>query len=272
MGYREIAKVVDQSKAQGTDRFLLVMMANYASDEGYVCASVRSLMDDLRVDRTTIQRRLRALEDAGEITKAAPPTHIRVDRRPQAYTIVCVTGPQIAAPFKSTGAASGAADGAAQLRRPNEGTEGGDPDSPSGSEDRTSGGHRDPSESQFQRWEREYATASNKIGALVDCYRDLFGTQQWTNRPIGQRIASIWKDYHGAMFQAMFRALAEDPKGDPIDYIVRILQRGDKDQPEDDWPDDYVSEGSLAAQAAGLQERPDGAPAEEDRRREAEGV
>ena len=145
-------------------------------------------------------------------------------------------------------------------------------DSPSGSEDRTFGGRRDPSESQFQRWEREYATASNKVGAMVDCYRDLFGTRQWTTRPVGSRIASIYKDYGSAVLQAMFRTLAEDPRGDPIDYVVRILQRTDKDQPEDDWPKDYVSEGSLAAQAAGLQEKPDGAAAEEDQRRETEGV
>ena len=124
MGYRESTAVEDHAAAEvtGAPFMLLKTMAEHVDERGLFFGSVTNLARSNRVNRATVQRQIRVLERAGELTRLAAAdipagvTFNRPDRQPFVYRIMAVqralqaerTGPQSAAPPDATGPQSAA--------------------------------------------------------------------------------------------------------------------------------------------------------------------
>ena len=228
-------------------KVIYALLVSYKGHSEKAFPGQARLAQDLNASLDTVQRRLRELKEAKLVKQ-----HRRGLGRTNEYELL-----PIPAAFRyRTLRLLDAAPVRQELKGSElEGT------SPSGPSERTSGGHRDPSDSMFQHWEREYADRPNKVSALVDCYRDLFGqnlgSEGAADRAVGSRIASLWREHKGEVLRAMFRAAGEDPKGDPIDYIARILARrpGAGDEEEYDVPDLSDDPDVLRAQIDTFQDR-----------------
>jgi len=92
----------DHSEHSGADLLILLAMADQCRDEGLCWMAVSTIGERTRLSRATVQRRLRALEEAGALLLVAAPPH-----KPRTYFIVTPRtaphdprngGPQIEAP------------------------------------------------------------------------------------------------------------------------------------------------------------------------------
>ena len=89
MSVEAIAVVLHHSKAKGTDKLVLIGIANHEGDGG-AWPSVETLAKYGDVDERTVRRSLRRLEKLGEITthvQAGGPSGIPAWRRPNRYAI-----------------------------------------------------------------------------------------------------------------------------------------------------------------------------------------
>jgi pyocin large subunit-like protein len=65
MSFQAMAWAVKQPLISTCEKFLLVMLANYADGEGVVYPSVERLSEDLCQDRRTVMKNIRRLIDIG---------------------------------------------------------------------------------------------------------------------------------------------------------------------------------------------------------------
>jgi len=89
MSVESIAKVLNQSLARGTDKLVLIGIANHDGDGG-AWPSLETLARYANVDIRTVQRSLRRLETMGELTtylQDGGTTRTPNDRRPNRYEI-----------------------------------------------------------------------------------------------------------------------------------------------------------------------------------------
>jgi hypothetical protein len=118
---RVLGRVWDHSQHGGTTLLVLLKLADHADDHGFCRPSIEALARGARIDRRTVQRRLRALEETGELTVVEPGTGRRATR----YRVIVGDpdeGRQIAAPTTTDEGRHDATPGAApvppQGRRP----------------------------------------------------------------------------------------------------------------------------------------------------------
>lgn len=92
MSVRVMSWVWDHSEAVGTDRFVLLAIADSADDDGTdAWPSIETLARKTRLDERTVQRSIRRLADAGMLTveeQAGGSARCRADRRPNRYAVV----------------------------------------------------------------------------------------------------------------------------------------------------------------------------------------
>jgi hypothetical protein len=89
MSVESIAKVLNQSRSRGTDKLVLIGIANHDGDGG-AWPSLETLARYANVDVRTVQRSLRRLELLGELTtylQDGGTTRTPNDRRPNRYEI-----------------------------------------------------------------------------------------------------------------------------------------------------------------------------------------
>lgn len=67
MSIKVMSAVWENSKAAGTDLLVLLSLADMANDEGECWPSVRTIARKCRIDERTTQRRIRSLENLGEV-------------------------------------------------------------------------------------------------------------------------------------------------------------------------------------------------------------
>lgn len=90
MSVHAISYVLKHSAAEGTERTVLLVLANYANDEWQSWPSIETIAWETNCSPRQAQRHLRALLDAGRINmelQAAPDSRIPKDHRPNLYTI-----------------------------------------------------------------------------------------------------------------------------------------------------------------------------------------
>ena len=68
MSIRVMSWVWENSRAEGTDRLVLLALADYAGDDGYAYPSVARLALKARISTRTVQRCIRSLMALGEVT------------------------------------------------------------------------------------------------------------------------------------------------------------------------------------------------------------
>lgn len=91
MSVHVLSWVLKHSDASGNERMCLLVLANYADDEGLAWPGLERIAHEMRVSVRTAQRSLRTLEAARRIAtipQGAPDNRIRGDRRPNAYRIL----------------------------------------------------------------------------------------------------------------------------------------------------------------------------------------
>lgn len=102
MSVQAISWVLDHSHTRGTDRLVLISLANHAGRSPIDGAweswpSIATITREAGLDRTrTVQESLARLEATGAITRqinGAPDTRIRPDRRPSLYRITTTPTP-----------------------------------------------------------------------------------------------------------------------------------------------------------------------------------
>jgi len=86
MSFQAMAWALKQP-AKTNEKFLLIVIANYADEEGRAWPSVERLALDTGMSRATIQRMLRRLEKGGWIT-----SHRRVKGRLQTSNLYVLKG------------------------------------------------------------------------------------------------------------------------------------------------------------------------------------
>lgn len=127
MSIRVMTQVWDSTEAKGTDRLVLLAIADSADDDGSnAWPSMARLAHKARVSERTVQRSIRTLETMGLLAiedNAGGTANTRPDRRPNRYTVL-VEGCQSVTPSESRGdiqradgVTSSAARGDAAVRR-----------------------------------------------------------------------------------------------------------------------------------------------------------
>lgn len=90
MSVHAISWVLKHSAAEGTNRLCLLVLANYADEEGLAWPGVSRIAREMRVSERTAQRAIRSLAAGGHVEvvpQGAPDSRIRADRRPNAYRL-----------------------------------------------------------------------------------------------------------------------------------------------------------------------------------------
>lgn len=96
MSVRVMTWVFDHSRAEGSDRLVLLAIADRANDEGGdAWPSLAWIAQKANLSERTVRRCLRSLEENGEIetlVQAGGNKFTRHDRRPNAYRVVMHSG------------------------------------------------------------------------------------------------------------------------------------------------------------------------------------
>lgn len=95
MSVRCIARVLHHSRARGTDKLVLVALANYANDEGTAWPTVSTLAAHANVTARAVQGSLARLVGSGELLvhrQAGGAPDLPADQRPNLYRL-CIECP-----------------------------------------------------------------------------------------------------------------------------------------------------------------------------------
>jgi hypothetical protein len=105
-----MAWVFAESPTTGTDRLVLLSIANHANETGYAWPSVATIAREANASERAVQRSLANLKDAGYITvlrNAAPDERIPKDRRPNLYRVLKQRGDAHGTPRGDAGGSDG---------------------------------------------------------------------------------------------------------------------------------------------------------------------
>jgi hypothetical protein len=95
MSVRVMTWVFDNSVSEGTDRLVLLAIADRANDDGTdAWPSLGWIAKKANVSERTVRRSIRNLESMGELrtrVRAGGPLNMREDLRPNLYTVVMGT-------------------------------------------------------------------------------------------------------------------------------------------------------------------------------------
>ena len=114
MSVQAISWVLDHSPSKGTERLVLLSLANHAHDDGsHAWPAVATIGREANVSERSVQRALRALEEAGAILAdgLAPDERLRRDRRPTMYRVLMPRGDAGVAPLEADGVTTTASRG-----------------------------------------------------------------------------------------------------------------------------------------------------------------
>lgn len=110
MSVQCMAWVLAESPTTGTDRLVLLSLANHANELGQSWPSVATIAREANASERAVQRSLANLKQAGAITvqvNAAPDERIPKDRRPNLYRILKVRGDVHGTPRGDAGGSDG---------------------------------------------------------------------------------------------------------------------------------------------------------------------
>lgn len=113
MSVHVMSWVFKHSPAEGSDRLCLLVLANYADDEGLSWPGVAKIAREMRVSERTAQRTLHKLAEGGHITivpNGAPDSRQPTNRRTNAYRLL-VRGDTAVTPTPNPGVTPGAPRG-----------------------------------------------------------------------------------------------------------------------------------------------------------------
>ena len=106
MSVQALSWVLEQSPARGTDRLVLLSLANHAHPDGsHAWPAVATIAREAGVSERSAQRALRSLEELGAIEPdgRAPDERLRPDRRPVMYRVLMPRGDTADTPLVSDG-------------------------------------------------------------------------------------------------------------------------------------------------------------------------